>query len=258
VSSLTLTLPGTKNGSTLPKGSAFFPGGSSFTTPGIALKVTAPTKPGTISTSLDSLDLLTSITLGTTKLGVALECSVAANTLGSVTVFQPGGPIVNPDSASTVAGHAVTIDVLKNDLPNDGGVPPDPSTLSVSSPPHHGTATVTADHRILYTNTSNAPTDSFTYQVCVRATPATSTTTTTEPHVDAVDSTLICGAAVVTVQIESAPTVQPQTAATTTTTVAPTQLPRTGSTTTPLVWVAVGLCAIGLAAIGLTQRRRTT
>ena len=49
--SLTLVLPGKQNGSTMPKGNAFFPGGSSFTPPTIGLTVTAPNTPGTISTS---------------------------------------------------------------------------------------------------------------------------------------------------------------------------------------------------------------
>jgi LPXTG-motif cell wall-anchored protein len=256
VSSLTLTLPGTKTGSTLPKGSAFFPGGSSFTTPSISLKVTAPNSPGTISTSLDSMNLLTSVSLGTTKLGVYLDCTVAANTLGSVNVVEPGAPVAVDDSAAVDSGRSVKIDVLKNDKPNDQGQPLDPSTLSIIKPPAHGTATVTSDHEILYKNTPGPPfPDSFQYQVCVDTAPAT--TTTSAPQVAAVDSALKCDPATVSITVETTACACPAVGvlATSTTTVAPAELPRTGSTTTPLIWIAVGLCTIGLAGIGLARRR---
>ncbi len=73
-------------------------------------------------------------------------------------------PTAVDDSATTTKGKPVTIDVLANDT-DDGDL--DPSDVSVSSSPEHGTATVGSDGRIVYTPEGDfTGTDTFTYKVC--------------------------------------------------------------------------------------------
>jgi LPXTG-motif cell wall-anchored protein len=265
---LTLTMPGSKTGSVAPGGNAFFPGGSKLTTPTMSLKVTAPDSPGTITTSLTTMSLVTRILLGQTALNVYLDCTAPKNTLGTVNVVLAGAPVAVDDTATTSAGKAVTIDVLANDQANDKGQPPDPSTLSIVKNPQHGSATVTTDHKVLYTPASGfTGTDTFQYQVCDNVAPPTTTTsstttTTVEAPVSprraaaapkpAAESTLKCDSATVTISVESG-TVSTQ--GSTATTVAAAQLPRTGSTSVPIVLLGGGLCVAGLAALGATRRR---
>ena len=136
-SSFTLTLPGSKKTSTLPKGAAFFPGGSTFTTPKISMNVKAPNSSGMITTSLKTMQLFVAVQLapGAAGTGVFLDCTAPANTVGSVAVVVPGAPIAVNDEASTKPGQPVTVNVLANDLPNGFGQKPDPATLTVASNP---------------------------------------------------------------------------------------------------------------------------
>jgi len=258
--SFTLVLPGSKSGSTAPKGSAFFPGGGTFTTPTISMSVTAPNAPGMITTSLSTVDMLASVSLapGTPAIVVSLQCTAPANTVGSVPVVVPGAPIAVNDEASTKPGQPVTINVLANDKPNAHGQAPDPSTLSVASNPADGTATV-SNGKIVYTPGAGfTSSDSFTYSVCDAipnpTTTTTSTTTTTtlpapvQRKIAAVTApaatTPACSTATVTI---SAVTVEavPTTVAT---------LPRTGSSSVPLAVVGGGLCVLGLA-LAASRRR---
>jgi len=258
--SFTLTLPGSKNGSTAPKGSAFFAGGGTFTTPAISMSVTAQNKPGSITTSLATLNMLASVSLapGTPALVVALECTAPPNTVGSVAVAVPGAPVAVNDEASTKPGTPVTIDVLANDKPSANGQAPDPSTLTVASNPAHGTAAVSGG-KIVYTPGSSFTNgDSFTYQVCVfvpnpTTTTASTTTTTLQPDARRIaavtapkGTTAACAVATVTVATESVQAV-------TTTTVA--TLPRTGSSSAPLALIGGGLLTLGLAALGFARHR---
>lgn len=77
-----------------------------------------------------------------------------------------GTPINNPpiavaDNATTTAGGTVIINVLANDSDPDG----DPlGVVSVTQPPF-GSATITADNRISYSNIQNFGTDTFTYTI---------------------------------------------------------------------------------------------
>jgi LPXTG-motif cell wall-anchored protein len=259
--SLTLTLPGTKaTGSTLPKGDAYFPGGASFTTPAISLKVTAPNSPGTISTSLDSLTLMTSLSLGAAKLSVFLDCTVAANTIGSVSVVEPGAPVAIDDSFKTPENTAITMNVLKNDLPNDDGTPPDPSTLSITANPKHGNASVIDDHQIVYTPDHGfSGADSLKYQVCVVTAAAPTTTSTTEEVQPlATAPTRKCDPGVVSITVTSTEVIAAATTTTTPpTTVPPTELPHTGSSSGPTVWLALGLSVLGLALLLAVRRPRS-
>ena len=82
----------------------------------------------------------------------------------------PVPPVAADDTASTVAGTTVSIDVLAND--SDGNN--DPLTITAVSTPAHGTAVINkngtpanpADDRIVYTpNAGFTGTDSFTYTI---------------------------------------------------------------------------------------------
>jgi LPXTG-motif cell wall-anchored protein len=261
--SLTLTLPGTQaTGSTLPKGSAYFPGGSSFTTPKISLKVTAPNSPGTISTSLDSLTLMTALVVGTVKLNVFLDCTVAANTIGSVSVVEPGAPVAIDDAFKTPENTAITMNVLKNDLPNDDGTPPDPSTLTILENPKHGTASVTDDHEIAYTPDHGfTGADALQYQVCVATAAATTTTSSTQPEVQPLTTqpAFKCDPGVVSITVTATEVAAVATTTTTAppTTVPPTELPRTGSSSGPVGWFAIALTVLGLALLVAVRRPRS-
>jgi LPXTG-motif cell wall-anchored protein len=270
--SLTLKLPGNQNGSTLGGGTAFFAGGAIFTTPKITLSVTAPSTPGSIVSTLESVSLVAK----TSILSVALSCTppaFPANKVGEVNVVKPGAPVAVNDDVTTKKGVPVTIDVLKNDKPNTDGVAPDPSTLSITKAPAHGTAVVTADHKVTYTpNASFATTDTFTYQVCVieqpeqpeqpgvkqDGLPPSSTTTTTTPagQLKCDPSTVTVTAATTSTGVTT-PTTAPAAAAVTTTTVR--ELPRTGSSgSTPLGALGVGFVAIGAAALGWSRRKQNS
>jgi len=260
-SSFTLTLPGSKHGSKIPKGSAFFPGGATFSTPAISMPVTAPKAPGTITTSLATMKMLVEVLFGGQPLTVALDCTAPPNTVGSVGVQLPGAPGAVDDAASTTPGSPVTIDVLANDKPNALGTPPDPATLAIVTAPGHGSATPTAGHEVRYEPDSTFTTsDTFTYRVCAAVAQPTTTTTASTTSTTAGNvarrlaatpppgSELVCATAVVTVSA-----VHVEVAPTTSTSVA--TLPRTGGSSTPLALAGAGLCALGLAAIGLVARR---
>ncbi len=73
------------------------------------------------------------------------------------------GPVGAADSAVMVRGNPVTIDVLANDSEPDG----DRLTVTATSAPAHGIATINADGTVTYTPVdSYVGTDSFTYTVC--------------------------------------------------------------------------------------------
>src|SRR5262245_1589440 len=74
-------------------------------------------------------------------------------------------PVANADSASTTVNNAVSINVLANDTDVDGVLIP--STVTVTTPPAHGVATVnTIGGTITFTPASGfAGSDSFTYTV---------------------------------------------------------------------------------------------
>jgi LPXTG-motif cell wall-anchored protein len=264
--SLTLKLPGNQNGSTLGGGSAFFPGGATFTTPKITLSVTAPSTPGSIVSTLESVSLVAK----TSILSVALSCTppaFPANKVGEVNVVKPGAPVAVNDDVTTKKGVPVTIDVLKNDKPNTDGVAPDPATLSITKAPAHGTAVVTADHKVTYTpNASFATTDSFTYQGCVIEQPEppgvkqdglqSSSTTTPARELKCDPGTVTVTAATTSTGVTT-PATAPVAAAVTTTTVR--ELPRTGSSgSTPLGALGVGFVTIGAAALGWSRRKRNS
>lgn len=263
---LTFSLPGKQNGSTIPGGNAFFAGGDSFTAPKLTIPVTAPNTPGMIKVEITAASMMVKVTvpsLGNLVLPIFLDCT-ASGVLGQVTVENPpppppGAPDAVNDNATTNIGEAVTVEVLKNDTPNDE-YPIDFESLAVTVDPKKGTVVINDDDTVTYTPNAGATgVDSFKYQLCslidnpqieldeapcdeatVSITindPAAATTTTTTP-----------------VTITPASTAAPNTAAT----VGPAaELPRTGSTTLPLSLIGGVLLVLGLSALGLLKRRST-
>jgi hypothetical protein len=155
--------------------------------------VTANDSPGPANESTQTLTVtnVTSGTGGTASIANgAIEFSPTANFFGTATftyTVQDNGttngvsdprsqtgsvsitvtsvndvPVANSDSATTLEDTSVTIDVLANDTGlGDGGL-----VLQVISGPTHGTATIDANNRIVYTPSLNAVNAaSITYRV---------------------------------------------------------------------------------------------
>ncbi|HVJ97900.1 MAG TPA: Ig-like domain-containing protein [Acidimicrobiia bacterium] len=260
---LTFTLPGKVNGSTIGGGSAYFPGGESFTAPELTIPITAPNTPGTIKTEITGLTMgikVTVASLGNLVLPIALDCT-ASGVLGQATVIAPpppppGAPDAVNDNATTNLGEAVTVDVLANDVP-DSEFPIDLDSLAITEPPTKGTAVINEDDTITYTPDGETGVDSFKYQLC---------SLIEDPQVEVDEAP--CDVATVSITINDPTpvtttttpgTVAPaSTAAPTTATVAPAaELPRTGSSTLPLSLIGGGLLVLGLSALGLLRRRGT-
>ncbi len=92
----------------------------------------------------------------------------AVDTIGctasdEVTVYVNLSPIAVNDQSNVPAGATATINVLANDDdPND-----DTLTVTITSPPAHGTATVNANGSIVYVpNGTFNGTDTIRYQIC--------------------------------------------------------------------------------------------
>ncbi|HWS47965.1 MAG TPA: Ig-like domain-containing protein [Acidimicrobiia bacterium] len=255
-----VTMPGNLSGDGgIPKATAHFKGGSTFTSPKITIPVKAGSVGTTIVTRLVHFASDSEVLLGTASISARADCMPSSNTLGTTAVVEAGAPNAVDDAATTTPGQAVTIDVLANDQPNSDGAAPDPATLALTSKPGHGTAALTADHEVTYTPAAGfAGTDSFTYKVCVAVATAT-TTTTLQPDAPRrlaaeAGTELKCDPATVTVTVAAVEEQAPST--TTPTTVS--ALPRTGSSSTPLALAGVGLCVLGLAAIGTARRAGRT
>jgi Bacterial Ig domain len=150
----------------------------------------------------------------------------------------PGAPSANPDSAVTPAGVAVTVNVLGNDVAAVG-VPIDPASVTVVTPPSNGTAVVNAGGTITYTPTAGfSGTDSLVYQVCSQIAPPAP-----------------CDTAIVTITVEPPLTTTTTSTSTTTAVPLPTTLPPTGGGGGSMGWLAVALVAIGGSLIGAARRR---
>jgi uncharacterized repeat protein (TIGR01451 family) len=93
--------------------------------------------------------------------GTPAQCSTS-------TVTVQVTPTATPDTANTPKNNPVTIPVLANDK---GKL--DPSSLTIITPPAHGTLLISLDGTIKYTPALDyeGP-DSFTYQICDLNTPA--------------------------------------------------------------------------------------
>ncbi len=91
------------------------------------------------------------------------DCDVAVVSLTINPVNDP--PLANHDNATTPEDTPVTIPVLNNDTDPDNNL--DPTTVTVTDAPDHGTATVNPNGSITYTPDPNynGP-DTLVYQVC--------------------------------------------------------------------------------------------
>ena len=79
-------------------------------------------------------------------------------------------PIANMDEATTNEDTPVTIPILSNDTDVDGGI--DPSSVTITEPPKHGSVVVNADGSITYSpNADYNGQDTLVYQVCDLGTP---------------------------------------------------------------------------------------
>lgn len=261
------TMPGTQNGSsntTDPPGTRFFPGGSTFATPKVTIPLTAGAAGTAIGASVVSQEMDVIIDLNGVPIAVHLVCDPAANSLGTIQVAAPpppGAPDAVADTASTMQGKPVTIDVLANDEPNPE-IGFDPDSLAITAAPKNGTATVNADHTVTYApQPAFSGNDSFTYELCSLAPepeePPAELDAAPEPACDTATVT-------VTVNPEIVPEATTTTTTTTPSTVPPTvgptaeELPRSGSGTGVLALVGAGAVALGLLALRSSRRPVST
>jgi hypothetical protein len=150
----------------------------------------------------------------------------------------PGAPSANPDSAVTAAGVAVVVNVLGNDVAA-AGVPINPASVTVVTPPSNGTAAVNVGGTITYTPSAGfSGTDSLVYQVCSQGAPPAP-----------------CDTAIVTITVEPPPTTTTTSTSTTTAVPLPSSLPPTGGGGGSMGWLAVALVVIGGSLIGAARRR---
>lgn len=243
-----LTFPGNKTGSTVPAGSLYFKGGSSFTSPQVSLPVTAKNAAGDITFTVEKFQTDSAVVLNVPPaFGARAGCTPSGDaSVGSISVKDPRAPDAINDTASTNQGQSVTIAVLDNDKPNGDGQAPDPSTVSVATDPHHGKAVAdTTSGKITYTPDAGfSGTDSFTYQVCAGVEIPTAGRAATQ----------FCDIATVNVTVAAPVTQQGGT----TTTTAAKELPRTGRSSMPLAIVGFGSCLLGAFAIRAARRRATS
>lgn len=263
-----VTLPGNLPGTSFPLSpdSHFAAKKASFEVPKINLPITAGAAGTTITAKLVHLssDSIADPfhTNGANNIPAHAECDPDANTLGSVQVVTPpppGAPNAVADTASTKKGTQVTIDVLKNDVP-DAQLPLDANSVAVTKAPGHGNAEVNPDHTITYVPAAGfTGTDTFTYKVCSTGSPESTTTTSEQVQITSVVQP--CDTAIVTIEVAASET---SSGGSTTTTVhstgttvaaAASELPRTGGSSLPLALFGVTTIALGLAGIALRRGR---
>lgn len=81
-------------------------------------------------------------------------------------------PVANPDLATTKIGTPVTIPTLSNDQPGSNSATLNPSSVTITNAPNHGTAVVGASGNITYTPAAGfTGIDTLYYQVCNTASP---------------------------------------------------------------------------------------
>ncbi len=225
-------------------------------TPDVSFKVHAGAVGSTITVSLAGVN--TTANLPSLASSAAVTCDIPPNTLATTQVVAPpppGAPDAVADVASTKQDHAVTVDVLTNDVANQAA-PIDTGSLAVTADPSHGDATINPDDTITYTPDAGFHgTDDFTYQICSE-----------EQAIDAVPTAeaAACDTAVVTISVaapvtpKSTPTTVKAGGSTTPTSVAAkasaNQLPRTGSTPGAPAIVGALLLAVGAFALRYSRR----
>jgi hypothetical protein len=117
---------------------------------------TPPTDPTTTTSPPDS-------TTTTTDSGTTTTTAPSATTTTTTTAPLP--PTASPRAVTTTPGAAVTVDELADDTPGTGAIVP--SSVTVTTPPGHGSAQVNADGSITYAPADGfSGPDSLAYQVC--------------------------------------------------------------------------------------------
>jgi large repetitive protein len=112
--------------------------------------------------------------------------------LVSIVITPVNDPIVaKNDSAATPEETPIVIAVLANDSDVEGI---DPSSITIATPPAHGSVVVAPDHSTLYTpNLNFSGIDTFTYRVCDSSLPVScanaTVTVTVSPVADAPQAT---------------------------------------------------------------------
>jgi hypothetical protein len=108
---------------------------------------------------------------------------ICSTTTASITVIST--VVANPDSQTLTAGIATTIPVLTNDLRNSQPASATNVTVTVTTPPATGTATVNANGTIGYAPASgfSGPV-SFTYTICDISQPGICSTAPVNPRHD--------------------------------------------------------------------------
>ena len=91
----------------------------------------------------------------------------------TVTVTVTNTITAAPDSATVAQNGTVTTSVLANDTVSDGGAPLDPSSVTVSTAPNHGTTAVSpSTGAVTYTPAAGySGPDAYSYTVCDASTP---------------------------------------------------------------------------------------
>ena len=132
---------------------------------GDALSVVSTTTPsgGTITVKSDGISYAArSDFFGTDSFDYVVSDGKGGTDTGRVTVTVNGAPIANGDSAATNQGRAVTISATANDSDPEG----DAFSVTSTSTPAHGTASVGSDGVITYTPAADFyGTDSFEYEI---------------------------------------------------------------------------------------------
>ena len=162
------------------QGEIYFAGNDS--TNGARIWRTDGTTAGTVVVGSSALPALNApVQVSGEKLFFAASDSTAGLELN---VVENDAPVATNDSASSVNGAAVTINVVANDTDSDGTV--DPTSVHIASQPAHGSVSVTQSGSVVYTpNAGYQGSDSFTYSDSdnqgTMSNIATVTITTTQP-----------------------------------------------------------------------------
>ncbi|WP_177230389.1 gliding motility-associated C-terminal domain-containing protein [Chitinophaga sp. CF118] len=149
----TVTLPNTSGTGNLNETIANLPNGAV-----VSYEVMVQT-PITFSSSLSNTVAVTSTTPD--PVPACTNCT----TISITPVVIP--PIASTDNVNNIiAGNNITIPVLDNDSPGQGGSPIVPASLEIVEQPEHGTIKINQDGTVVYTpDQGYSGTDTFTYRV---------------------------------------------------------------------------------------------